>query len=77
MLGNDQIPGLIKLCLRDIFKLKNQMEDYEVKIKVSYVEIYNEYIRDLLISKDNKTYCSLRDDPIKGVTVAGASKIEV
>jgi len=36
-------------------------------IKVSYVEIYNEVIRDLLVPNSKDTYLELRDDPIKGV----------
>lgn len=77
MLGNDEVPGLITLCLNHIFEKKQQLSEKKVHIKVSYVEIYNEYIRDLLIPKENKTYCSLRDDPIKGVTIAGANCVEV
>jgi hypothetical protein len=42
------------------------------------VEIYNEMIRDLLIPKDpNNNYLELRDDPIKGVLLSGASEIVV
>ena len=44
---------------------------------MSYVEIYNEQIRDLLIPKENGAYLELRDDPIKGVTLAGATEITV
>ena len=53
------------------------MTDYEVGIYVSYVEIYNEQIRDLLIAKENSSYLELRDDPIRGVTLAGATEITV
>lgn len=78
MLGNEENPGLITFCLNDIFDWKNIFSDqYEIKIKVSYVEVYNEYIRDLLTPKENKFSCSLWDDPIKGVKIAGVSKIEV
>lgn len=53
------------------------MTDSDVDIFVSYVEIYNEQIRDLLMPKDNGLYLELRDDPIKGVTLAGATEITV
>ncbi len=32
---------------------------------ISYVEIYNEQIKDLLVS--SSSYLELRDDPIKGI----------
>lgn len=41
------------------------------------MEIYNEQIRDLLAPKENGVYLDLRDDPIKGVTLAGATEITV
>ena len=41
---------------------------------VSYIEIYNEKIWDLLKS-DNKKYLCLRESSSKGVTLVGASKI--
>lgn len=53
------------------------MSSCDVEIFVSYVEIYNEQIRDLLIPKENSAYLELRDDPIKGVTLAGANEITV
>ena len=48
-----------------------------MEIFVSYVEIYNEQIRDLLVPKENGAYLELRDDPIKGVMLSGATEITV
>jgi hypothetical protein len=43
MLGNGETKGLMTICLEDIFKKKEMLEDRaDVKIKVQYVEIYNE-----------------------------------
>ena len=44
---------------------------------VSYVEIYNENIRDLLVSSPANTYLDLRDDPVKGIVIANVSDIKV
>ena len=44
---------------------------------MSYVEIYNEIIRDLLVPHSKDTYLDLRDDPIKGVTIAGVTELRV
>jgi kinesin family member 18/19 len=41
---------------------------------MSYVEIYNEIIRDLLLPNSKDTYLDLRDDPEKGVCIAGVTE---
>lgn len=44
---------------------------------MSYVEIYNEVIRDLLVANSKETILDLRDDPIKGVQIAGVNEYDV
>ena len=44
------------------------------EIKVSYVEIYNEAIRDLLVANSKETYLELRDEPDKGVQISGVTE---
>lgn len=51
-------------------------EDFDVEVKVSYIEIYNEYLRDLLVEKSKKQI-DLRDHPSKGVCIANAKIIKV
>lgn len=51
-------------------------EDYDHKITIAFVEIYNEYIIDLLKPK-NKDYLELWDDPINGTVVSGVKELEV
>ena len=41
---------------------------------MSYVEIYNEVIRDLLLANSKDTYLELRDDPDKGVCISGVTE---
>ena len=41
---------------------------------MSYVEIYNEIIRDLLLPNSKDTYLDLRDDPTRGVCIAGVTE---
>lgn len=50
--------------------------DYDYKITVSFIEIYNEYLIDLLKPK-NKDYLELWDDPVHGTVVAGVKELEV
>ena len=63
MLGNNDVPGIMVLTIKDIFETIKRIDDKEFHIVVSYVEIYNETIRDLLVQSPN--YLELRDDPIK------------
>lgn len=49
--------------------------DREFNIRVSFLEIYNEQIRDLIMVTSD--VLDLREDPVKGVCVAGLSEIEV
>jgi kinesin family protein 18/19 len=74
MLGNNEIPGIMVLTVKDIFESIKKLDDKEFQIVVSYVEIYNETIRDLLVP--SSTYLELRDDPIKGITIAGVTEFK-
>ncbi len=65
------------LTLRDMFAAMAQDTEREYELKVSYVEIYNEVIHDLLVHNSKDTYLELRDDPIKGVTIAGVTETKV
>lgn len=73
MLGYGSAYGLNALALREIFEKRAEMPDVSVEVFISYVEIYNEQIRDLLVSKDVGA-CELRDDAMKGVTLVGATE---
>jgi kinesin family protein 18/19 len=77
MVGTQDNPGVMALTLRDIFAAISQDQEREYELKVSYVEIYNEVIHDLLVSNSRETYLELRDDPIKGVTIAGVTETKV
>jgi len=49
MLGNSKVKGLVALTVKDIIHQIKQDSTRKYDIKVSYVEIYNENIKDLLI----------------------------
>ena len=55
--------------------MKDYKLDREFKIRVSFLEIYNEQIKDLIVVSAD--FLDLREDPIKGLVVAGLSEIEV
>ncbi|KAI8607682.1 P-loop containing nucleoside triphosphate hydrolase protein [Chytriomyces sp. MP71] len=49
MMGIDEQPGIIPQAVDDVFSyIREQTEDREYLLRVSYMEIYNETIRDLL-----------------------------
>lgn len=53
-----------------------QDKDSEYKLTASFVEIYNEYIKDLLKPK-TKEYLELWDDPVQGTIISGVTELEV
>ena len=76
MLGATDQPGIMLQTLKHIFDGVNMnSEDREYQVKISYLEIYNELIRDL-ISASNE-FLDVREDSVKGVIVAGLSEIHV
>lgn len=80
MLGTDTQPGIMFQTLKQLFDRTNAIEQdsaagKEYKVSLSYLEVYNELIRDLLTSSSD--YLDLREDPIKGPTVSGISEISV
>jgi hypothetical protein len=76
MLGTEDDPGIMPLTLQELFnKIDEYSSEREYKVKLWYLEIYNENIRDLLSSTDE--YLDLREDPNKGVSVANISELNV
>ena len=66
MIGSPGSIGVIGIAAEDIFRLISDCQDRNFLLRVSFVEIYNENIRDLL-SDDPNTIVSIREDPRKGV----------
>ena len=49
MSGNDENDGLIQECMNSLWSILQSYENFEIKL--SYYELYNEQINDLLIDK--------------------------
>jgi len=59
--------GICYLALEDIFnKIKNCENNKKFRLTFSYIEIYNENVRDLLSETSNKSLM-INEDPIKGI----------
>lgn len=76
MIGAQDNPGLMFLTINELFaKVAETQSDNKYQIKVSFLEIYNETIRDLLIISND--ILDLREDAEQGIHVAGLSVIDV
>ena len=78
--GSPEMWGIIPNCFLNIFdNLRiGGDEGQEYLVQASYLEIYNEKIRDLLaVGEDENTPLQLREHPDKGVYVASLTEIVV
>ncbi len=92
MLGAASMPGLMVLVLRDLYAALRRRGGV-ASTRLSYIEIYNESIRDLLMAPDaaaaggaaggggggddaagGGASLDIREDPIRGMCVAGVSE---
>ncbi|XP_037784335.1 centromere-associated protein E-like [Penaeus monodon] len=71
MMGNRDYPGIIPMAIQNIFNSIENTPDREYLIRVSYMEIYNENITDLLASRESRgKSLSVREDISGNVYVA-------
>mmetsp|Transcript_86410 Transcript_86410/g.244048 ORF Transcript_86410/g.244048 Transcript_86410/m.244048 type:complete len:787 (+) Transcript_86410:50-2410(+) len=67
--------GIIPRTVCELFEgVSNADSSIEFTVKVSYVEIYMERIRDLLDQFHTKTNLSVREDPRQGIYVSGVTE---
>ncbi|KAF2875862.1 P-loop containing nucleoside triphosphate hydrolase protein [Massariosphaeria phaeospora] len=72
--GTSQQPGIIFLTMQELFEKIGELQEEKVtEITLSYLEIYNETIRDLLVEGGSKQTLMLREDANQAVSVAGLS----
>ncbi|KAI1328966.1 kinesin motor domain-containing protein [Xylariaceae sp. FL0255] len=70
--GTTQMPGIIFLTMQELFeKIAESSDEKHTEITLSYLEIYNETIRDLLVPGGSKQSLNLREDSNQAVTVPG------
>lgn len=87
MIGTRERPGIMVQTMRDLFRHSERVKQehrMQIKVTVSFLEVYNENIRDLLsndygdsaVNKEAPEFLDLREDPIKGPVVAGITEVE-
>ena len=60
--------------MQELFEKINELQEEKViEISLSYLEIYNETIRDLLVEGGSKQNLNLREDSHQAVSVSGLS----
>ncbi|KAK2597255.1 hypothetical protein N8I77_013115 [Diaporthe amygdali] len=70
--GTAAQPGIIFMTMQELFeKIADRSEEKAAEITLSYLEIYNETIRDLLVPGGSKQGLMLREDSNQAVTVSG------
>ena len=68
MQGSAKSPGLIPLAVEDVFRHVHS-SPREFVLRVSYLEIYNETVNDLL--RPSSVNLRIFDDPQRGVVIKG------
>ncbi|XP_042738637.1 kinesin-like protein KIF18A [Lagopus leucura] len=69
MLGSPEDPGVMYLTMMALYNCMDQIKEEKIcNVAVSYLEVYNEQIRDLLV---NSEPLAVREDAQKGVVVQG------
>jgi centromeric protein E len=66
MIGGGEQKGVLCLASEDIFTYICEHQERQFLIRASFIEIYNENLRDLLADSES-TVPSIREDPRKGV----------
>ncbi|KAK5915854.1 hypothetical protein CesoFtcFv8_001409 [Champsocephalus esox] len=79
MMGSVDQPGLIpRLCSALFMRTqKEEREEESFTVEVSYMEIYNEKVRDLLDPKGGKQSLRVREHKVLGPYVDGLSRLAV
>uniref|UniRef100_A0A8C4W193 Kinesin family member 13B n=1 Tax=Gopherus evgoodei TaxID=1825980 RepID=A0A8C4W193_9SAUR len=79
MMGTADRPGLIPRLCSSLFERaqKEENEEQSFKVEVSYMEIYNEKVRDLLDPKGSRQSLKVREHNVFGPYVDGLSKLAV
>lgn len=79
MMGSGDNKGIIPRLCDNLFDMiaKRQSSELSYKVEVSYMEIYNEKVHDLLDPKPNKQSLKVREHNVLGPYVDGLSQLAV
>ncbi|KAJ5101899.1 hypothetical protein NUU61_004121 [Penicillium alfredii] len=78
MMGTPEQPGLIPRTCEDLFQRieSSPSPDISYNVRVSYFEVYNEHVRDLLVPRtDPPHYLRIRESPSEGPYVKDLTEV--
>ena len=78
MMGTPDQPGLIPRTCEDLFQRieTSQSPDVSYNVRVSYFEVYNEHVRDLLVPRtDPPHYLRIRESPSEGPYIKDLTEV--
>lgn len=78
MMGTPEQPGLIPRTCEDLFQRieTSPSPDISYNVRVSYFEVYNEHVRDLLVPRsDPPHYLRIRESPSEGPYVKDLTEV--
>ena len=74
MLGEVDTLGIMLMSFIELFsRIEKLSKERTYSVKISYLEIYNEIVRDLLNS--TSMFLDIREDPDKGIMVSGLKEL--
>ncbi|KAH8705363.1 kinesin-like protein [Talaromyces proteolyticus] len=80
MMGTPERPGLIPRTCEDLFQRIDEAQsvDTTYNVRVSYFEVYNEHVRDLLVPRTEPPhYLKIRESPTDGPYVKDLTDVPV
>lgn len=84
MMGTPDQPGLIPRTCEDLFQrieaAHNETPNISYNVRVSYFEVYNEHVRDLLVPvvpNQAPYYLKIRESPVEGPYVKDLTEVPV
>ncbi len=80
MMGTPEQPGLIPRTCEDLFQRieSSSSPNISYNVRVSYFEVYNEHVRDLLVPRsDPPYYLKIRESPIEGPYIKDLTDVPV
>jgi kinesin family protein 3/17 len=75
--SSNDLKGVIPNSFAHIFEFIKVSKDIEFLIRCSYLELYNEEIRDLLANSKSNIKCELKEDGQKGIYVKNLTDVVV
>lgn len=78
-LQSKSFSGIGIMAIDAIFGIMNSIKDsdYQTTVRVSYLEVYNENIKDLLSTHKESNNLVIIEDPQKGIHVPGLKEVSV